>query len=387
MKLKAAILSFFILGFATTASAQGIQSPELSAFRSYKEITSNISIPVPMVVELGLLTEFIERFDFAVLDTTTNSFEPYYFKREVLVNEVPVSITTIPNTVNSSRMNDNDTRTYVDFYLPNNGSGTTQIVLTGNKPITASALTTLLDANVSLPSSIEIRALVNDQDRIVVANKRMDQYTVYFPQTTSNRWTVTFVYGQPLRISELRLQQDNASRTSMRTVRFLAQPGHSYRMYFDPDRPVMIPTREVGNLAAAKDVFHAINFPTLNNPAYTIADIDNDGVPDVRDNCTSIANADQQDLNNNRRGDACDDFDQDGVINSKDNCPNNPNIDQKDTDGDGIGDACDTQENRLTERYTWVPWLGIGFAALVLIMLFVLTARTVRVPERDSNQS
>ncbi|MDO8742603.1 MAG: thrombospondin type 3 repeat-containing protein [bacterium] len=386
MKLKVAILSLFILGFAATADAQGQQFPELSAFRSYKNINSNISIPVPTVVELELLNEFIERFDFAVLDTTTKSFEPYYFKRETLVNEVPVSTITRPDTQNASRINDNDVRTYADFYLPNNGLGTVQIVLTGNSPITSSALTTLLDANVSLPNSVEIRALVNGQDRIVVANKRMDQYTIRFPQTTSNRWTVTFLYGQPLRISELKLQQDNASRTSMRTVRFLAQPGHSYRVYFDPDRSVTIPTREAGNISSAKDVFHAINFPTLNNPAYTIADIDNDGVPDVRDSCVSVANADQQDLNNNGRGDVCDDFDQDGVINSKDNCPNNPNIDQMDTDGDGIGDACDAQESRLTERYAWLPWLGIGFAGLVLIALFILTAKSVRVPEQGDNQ-
>jgi hypothetical protein len=214
----------------------------------------------------------------------------------------------------------------------------------------------------------------------------MDQQTIRFPQTTSNRWTVTFTFGQPLRISELRLNQDNATKSSVRAIRFLAQPAHSYRIYFDPDRLAMAPVREAGNLVSAKDVFVVSDDTSQNNPNYVIADIDSDGVPDIRDNCVSVSNADQQDINNNGRGDVCDDFDQDGLINSKDNCSNNPNRDQKDTDSDGIGDVCDQEESRITERYTWIPWVGIGFAALVLIILLALTARSTRAAEKDGKQ-
>ena len=388
MKVKILFLSFFVLGVALTANAQGLSqgsiSSVISAYRFYKDI-SNITISAPTVIEIPFADEFIERFDFAVLDTTTNSFEPH-FKQEALINEIPVSASANPNTGNVGRMNDNDPRTYADFPLPENTQGRVQITLSSANPITSSILTTLLDSNVALPSSVEIRALVGGQNRIVVANRRMDQQTIRFPQTTSNRWTVTFTFGQPLRISELRLNQDNATKSSVRAIRFLAQPTHSYRIYFDPDRLAMAPVREAGNLVSAKDVFVVSDDTSQNNPNYVIADIDSDGVPDIRDNCVSVSNADQQDINNNGRGDVCDDFDQDGLINSKDNCSNNPNRDQKDTDSDGIGDVCDQEESRITERYTWIPWVGIGFAALVLIILLALTARSTRATEQDNKQ-
>ena len=58
-------------------------------------------------------------------------------------------------------------------------------------------------------------------------------------------------------------------------------------------------------------------------------DDDNDGIPDVDDNCPLTGNADQADLDGDAVGDVCD------------NCPAIPNLDQNDFDNDGIGDLCD----------------------------------------------
>lgn len=389
MKFKI-LLFVSVLGiFIGTASAQEMSqssiSSVISAYRFYKDIGS-ISIKAPTVIEVPFPADFIERFDFAVLDKTTNSFEPYYFKQETLINEVPISVSSSPITNSVNRMNDGDTKTYADFLLPGNAEeGRVQIMLSSSNPITSSVLTVLLDNNVALPSFVEIRAFAEGQERIVVAKRRMDQQTIRFPQTTSNKWTVTFTYGQPLRISELKLSQSNATRTSARTVRFLAQPAHTYRIYFDPDRSTNALVGEVGNLASAKEVRLLASVLSQNNPNYIIADTDNDGVPDVSDNCVSLSNADQLDINTNSRGDVCDDFDQDGIINTKDNCPNNPNRDQKDTDSDGIGDVCDKQESRITEQHVWIPWVGMGFAAFVLIILFALMARSTRADEKEGN--
>ncbi|TSC69427.1 MAG: Thrombospondin 3-like protein, partial [Parcubacteria group bacterium Gr01-1014_70] len=292
MKLKKILLFFSCAGVALLASAepQTSISSVISAYRSYKDV-GGISISVPTVVEIPFADEFIERFDFAVFDTTSNLFEPHFFKQETLINELPLSVNTNPYTNTANRMNDNTTRTYADFPLPDNAEGSVQITLSSSSPITSSALTMLLGNNVALPSFVEIRAFVDGQSRIVVARRKMDQQTIRFPTTTSNRWIITFNFGQPLRVSELRLHQDNAIKTNARAVRFLAQPNHAYRVYFDPDRLAPVPVGEAGNFASATDVFLLPASLSQRNPNYIIADIDTDGVPDANDNCISVANA------------------------------------------------------------------------------------------------
>jgi hypothetical protein len=366
-------------GFVFTANAQGaVQSTTSSAtnaYRFYKDV-DNISIKVPTVVVVPFADEFIERFDFVVLDKQTNSFEPYFFKQEISTIENTVSVVANQNTGNINLINDNNAETYVDFQLLNDIQGKVQFILSSPNMITSSALTILLDNNVALPNFVEVRAVVGGQERIIVANKRMDEQTVNFLKTTSNKWIVNFSYSQPLRISELKLQQDGVIKTNTRSIRFLAQPDHSYRVYFDPDRVSVVSVGEAGNLYSTKDVSVLSLVSSKNNPSYIIADIDNDGVADILDNCVSVSNFDQKDINYNDRGDVCDDFDQDGVINSKDNCSDNPNRNQTDTDSDGIGDVCDKEESRVTEKYTWLPWVGITFAVLVLVVLLALMGRS-----------
>jgi len=58
-------------------------------------------------------------------------------------------------------------------------------------------------------------------------------------------------------------------------------------------------------------------------------DRDGDGVPDSRDNCPLVANADQADFDGDGIGDVCD------------NCVATANADQGDSNGNGIGDVCE----------------------------------------------
>ena len=59
---------------------------------------------------------------------------------------------------------------------------------------------------------------------------------------------------------------------------------------------------------------------------------DSDGVVDNIDNCPTISNSDQENL------------DEDGLGNACDNCPNRSNPSQSDKDNDGIGDWCDDSD-------------------------------------------
>jgi cysteine-rich repeat protein len=84
-----------------------------------------------------------------------------------------------------------------------------------------------------------------------------------------------------------------------------------------------------------------------------LVDIDQDGVPDERDNCARFFNPYQRDRDGDGLGDACDpDRDGDGIANRDDGCPDFPNADQRDgdctssnpldRDGDGLQDDVDS---------------------------------------------
>ncbi len=378
MMHRLSILSVTVLlsSLAWTVHAASVAPSELpqtvSAYRKMIPV-GTMNIAVPTVVALPLENTPLERNDFAIADLTAGTFEPYLYLENA--QKSVVTVRADGADMNLSRLVDSDRNTFTDFPLPDNAQGSVRITLTAEKPFASTALTTLLDNYVALPKTIEIRTLTNGQEKIVLAMTAMNTTTVRFPKTKAQTWIVTLTFGQPLRIAELHLSQDDEEVQRSPVVRFLAQPSHEYRVYFDPDRRSSIPVGEAGNLSSNDNVRTLKAIPAEVNVSYVIADTDADGIPDLQDNCVQTPNADQKDIDGNNRGDACDDFDRDGLITIKDNCPSEPNSNQMDTDSDGIGDVCDAEESRITEKNAWLPWAGMGFAAVVLVGLGVSMLR------------
>lgn len=120
---------------------------------------------------------------------------------------------------------------------------------------------------------------------------------------------------------------------------------------------IRIATAAIGDQDLDSFADNADNCPTVFNPTQSDLDgdgigdacdpdRDNDTIPDLTDNCPFATNALQSDLDSDGIGDACDeDLDGDGVNNDEDLCPDTFDPLQTDTDLDGLGDACDPDDD------------------------------------------
>jgi Thrombospondin type 3 repeat len=364
-----------VLTLLSTYTYAQTNPPDLSAYREYASVTPQ-SLIVPTVVEVPLYESRAQSGEYLVIDTKTGIPVPSLFAEQYV--SLPEQVSAYSNNGYSTALVDGLRETNMRFEVSAVGENRVMITLTTPMSVTSSRIGFQYGRNSSYPIRIQVTAYdMYGTPSILYREAPFSGSELSFIPTTANRFVIELIHVQPFELSEVVLNQDTVEQTVSRGLRFLAQPGASYTLYRDADRYTAVTYGARGSLEGNEDIVKLPPPLWTNNFQYVQSDNDADGVADTNDNCASVANADQLDIDRNGTGDVCDDYDRDGYLNTNDNCPNLPNY-QVDTDGDGIGDECDGVESRFTERLPWVPWVGMGIAGLVLLGLFIFVAIDMR---------
>lgn len=376
MKFLVCLLALVYLATGPSVLAQVEESPE-SAYQ-HLVLVAGPSIVVPTVLEVPLPPGAYVGNNPLVREVGSGRYIGSALVSTTTRTVVPVAVETEPSLKGEAALVDRDPETAAQFDITSEQlTSEATVILRTPLPVTTSAITFHLAPHVALPQRVTVAVSENGGWTTILAPSVMRGETVRFPEVTTDTITVTLEHSQPLRIEEVQIANASLAAT-LQSIRFLAQPGESYEVYLASDRAVNVARAEAGDLRRSEGVVVVTLGVVEQNPAYVPADIDTDGVPDRADNCVSVANADQVDVDGNGRGDVCEDFDRDGIANLYDNCPSDPNRAQTDEDGDGYGNPCDPEESRLTEKHAWIPWVGIGTAGVVLVVLFALVLTTHR---------
>lgn len=365
----------------TPAQKADQSSVNQTIFKSYKNYSTlpTLGILSPTVIEVDFNADQITKNYFGVYNETLKQFVPSAFVSKEQVGPRITLMQDVATSANLYALFDKNQQTKYDFYLKNDSVTGADILIMYNSPIRTNSVTLTLDANVALPNTVSVYATINNSNVTLVSKVRPTSGTIKFPETTATNWRIYIEYSQPLRLTEVGFT-DLSNIISKKSVRFLAIPGNTYVVYSNQEAytPNYADTQESANLSGSAGVRNIGTAVLSANPAYVPSDVDGDSISDSTDNCVNVSNRDQIDINANAVGDVCDDFDKDNIINSVDNCPEVPNYNQKDTDGDKVGDTCDPDESRLTEKYPFIVWFGIGFAGLVFLALLFVAGNRIR---------
>lgn len=338
---------------------------------------------IPEPVDIPVLSA--DDGNYLVVENETKQSVPF-----LIINNFDKPVFTVknyPETIsgqNITELNDENENTYKKIFIDQETASDLRenteysLIIKYQKPIETGTLRTILKRNVQPAERVTIMAKNEDTGKFeyLVNNKFMSS-AIYFPKTLADEFIVTYFFTEPMQISELYFQPENATQNNF--IRFVARPYISYTIYSDlvynpEDNSLYRANTAPSSLQSAKNV-KVLELNEITNPLFEEQDTDEDGVLDKDDNCKNIKNPDQEDVNNNKIGDACEDFDFDGIENGNDNCKDIANPLQQDDDGDGIGDHCDTEESRFIELMTFLPWVGIAIGFLTVFGLLSITVK------------
>lgn len=365
------------------------QNPQevLGKFKKVMSLGAVNRTSIPQVVGVTL-SQAAASASYAIYEKETGRFLEGAIVNKPIKQQITVSSAENPS-VDIAVLHDMNRSTSYDVESDGKPSSTTFFYSSDNM-IIASQISIPSAAYATPPSGVSVYYydLATNERKLATYSSSLTNDFLTFPVIKTKKLELILTYRQPMRISEIEVAGNNFQVSE--SLQFIAQPARSYMLYLYPEGYVNVPVFENSpNLANAVSVQDVTGIEQ-DNPFFQPVDSDNDGVPDSTDNCPYVSNPDQKHTDMRlSQGDACADFDRDGIINSKDNCPDIPNADQADKDGDGIGDACDPSESRLTEKYPWIPILGIGvgfLATLGIVAITIKGKREIKAPEQEKKK-
>jgi hypothetical protein len=325
---------------------------ELYSFRTIRTI-GEINATKPTIVEISGVTS---SSGYAVVDDTGKEVPIQERVNRIFI--APTQVTACAGAgecVPAQALSDNSEATTFDFPLLTQGLNRGKITIVYARPLLTNSFFFHATRDSYLPTSF---SLVVDGKRVL---NSLSGDRAVFPQMMAQKIEVEFEYYQTLRFTEVGA---GANFEESNKIRFIYEPGRSYVLYTDARGEGSAPNPNIDLFSKTAQSL-TLGDPS-DSPRYIEPDTDRDLIPDVRDNCPTVANFDQADNDKNGTGDICDDYEFDGVPTYMDNCPTVANADQVDTDKDGKGDACDGEESRITEKYPWMPWVVMGLVFLTL---------------------
>ena len=115
-----------------------------------------------------------------------------------------------------------------DFYLNKEESKSiSAISINYSKAIKSDSLNLSFDSYVSLPTLVTLKAYVNGKEIVLLNNYKPTSNEINFPITLSNKWILELQYAQPIRISEIHLN-DTLNAYAGESLSFLALPKKEY---------------------------------------------------------------------------------------------------------------------------------------------------------------
>jgi hypothetical protein len=344
------VLVLTLVTFGSSISSFASEANPLSAYKQKSEITTE---------NLDILNRYFVSTDknlnrgYAIADGNTIIPSSIATTYENIQN--PVEIKTI-TPVNGKIQDIMDGRTdnKVEFEPVD---GKSEFILSYQKPISTKLFKYNYSENVLKSQSLEITLIDGEQNKSVYDKVFNVNGYAAFPETLGSNYKITFYHSKRLQLSEVGFDYPQGEVKFNSRIEWLGEPGKKYTLFYEPEESTLSLYDNRLSKATDKPIEAKLE-ESKSNDLFTEQDTDNDGVPDVRDNCKDQPNPEQVDVDKNNIADICEDRDLDSVVDFNDKC-----IVSAKPEDVGV-DGC--KKTILPDNTRWLIPVGFGIALLTM---------------------